>query len=120
MRLTVRAAFVLCFLCTAHLLTAQTAGIAGKWLFVLSTGEYSAEYTAEMQLAGEQVTGTLAGQKLDGAFRDGELALKFPFHPPEAEAPDVLAIDAQLDGDALSGSFTFSEYAGTFQGTRRP
>ena len=73
-----------------------------------------------MQLAGERVTGTLAGQKLDGAFKDGELALKFPFHPPEAERGDVLTINAQLNGDALSGDFTFSEYAGNFEGMRRP
>jgi hypothetical protein len=111
--------FVGSLIVASGVLTAQSADVSGKWLFVLTMGEYSAEYTAEMQLAGERVTGTLAGQKLEGAFKDSELALKFFFHPPEAERGDVLTISAQLNGDALSGDFTFSEYAGTFEGTRR-
>jgi hypothetical protein len=111
--------FVGCLIAASGVLTAQSVDVSGRWFFFLTTGEYSAEYPAELQTEGERVTGTLAGQKVDGTFKDGDLALKFPFHPPEAGAADVLTITARLDGDTLSGGFTFGEYAGTCEGTRR-
>jgi len=113
-------AFALCLLTAAVGLKAQNAGIAGKWLFALTMEQYFAEYAADLQTDGERVTGTFAGQKVDGTFKNGELVLSFPFHPPEAPDAADLVITAHLKDGALSGSFTFSEYAGSVEAKRSP
>jgi hypothetical protein len=112
--------FALCFMATSQLLAAQAGGVSGSWLFALTNGEYSAEYAADLQMNGEQVTGTWAGAKVEGTFRERQLALSFPFHPPEAEVSGQLTVTGRFDGDALVGDWSWNEYSGTFKAARKP
>jgi hypothetical protein len=109
-----------CLIGTWQLLAAQANDVSGSWLFALTTGDISAEYAADLQANGEQVTGTWAGAKVEGTFKEGELALSFPFHPPEAEVSGQLTVAGRFDGDALAGDWSWNEYSGSFKAARRP
>ncbi len=111
--------FALCLIGAANMLAAQVGNIPGKWTF-LFTGDYSAQFPAELQIEGEHVTGTWAGTPVDGVFKDGELTLDFRFQPPEAEMPNQLNVSGRFDGAMLAGDWSWAEYSGSFKATRRP
>jgi len=113
-------AFALCLIGASQILAAQAGDVSGGWLFALTTGDISAEYSADLQTKGEQVTGTWAGTKVEGTFKDGQLDLSFPFHPPEAETSGQLTVTGRFEGDALAGDWSWNEYSGTFKAARKP
>jgi hypothetical protein len=119
MRSLAQAAIALALLASATPCAAQ-ADISGKWLFALTAEVGSAEYAADLQLNGEQVTGSWAGAKVEGTFRNGRLELMFPFHPPEAEVPGTLSVTGSLQDQALAGEWSWNEYSGSFKATRQP
>jgi len=110
----------LCLIGGSNLPAAQAGDVTGKWLFALTTGELSAEYSADFQSEGEKVTGTWEGTEVEGTFKEGELALSFPFHPLETERTGTLTVTGRFDGDMLAGDWSWNEYGGSFKATRKP
>jgi hypothetical protein len=99
-------------------LPAQVDGIAGKWSFVLRTTDISVDFAAELQADGEKVTGTFGEASVEGTFKEGNLALSFPFLSPETGVTDTLNIMGRLEREALNGEWSWGEYSGTFDATR--
>ncbi len=87
--------------------------INGNWHFVLQTPGGDREADATFQVDGGQVTGKWADSDVKGTFKDGALDLAFPFNSPEAGA-GTMSIKGTLASGALSGSWEFVGYNGTF------
>ena len=94
------------------------ADVAGKWQFVLQTDGGPREAAVELKLADGKVTGTWDTTEVQGTFADGKLSLSFPFTSPEAGMTAPWNVEGQLDGDAISGTWKYGEYSGTFKATR--
>lgn len=99
---------------------AKDAGINGKWHFVLDTPggdrEMDAEFTVD---ADGKVTGKYGDTDVLGTYKDGKMDLAFPMTSEEADETATLKLDGRLDDTrALTGTWEFSEYSGTFKATR--
>jgi hypothetical protein len=105
-------------LCLALVLSA--AGLPGKWHFVLDTEGGPREADAVIALDGDKVSGKWA-EKTDikGTFSDSQIDLSFPLVSEEA-GEGVLTLKGKLDGDTLSGNWSFLTYSGSFRASRQP
>src|SRR3984893_12967853 len=60
--------------------------ITGKWMFVFDTEGGPREFTADLKLDGDQVSGKFAERaEVKGIFKDEKIELAFPFELQEAE-----------------------------------
>jgi len=100
---------------------AAAADITGKWQFVLNTEGGDRTAAATFQVDGNKVSGKWGDANADvaGTFTDGALDLAFPYNSDEA-GPGTLKLKGKLEGDALTGTWEFQEYSGTFKATRPP
>jgi hypothetical protein len=97
----------------------EALAVSGKWQFVFETGGGDKrEETATFQQDGTKVTGKFANADVQGAFRDGELDLSFPFTSEGGRMSGTLKIKGKLAEDALKGTWDFEEFSGTFTATR--
>lgn len=94
--------------------------ITGKWTFVFDTEGGPREFTADLKLDGDKVTGKFA-EKADvkGTFKDQKINLAFPFQSDEANMTDTLTITGKLEKDTLTGDWGFSQYSGTYKAQRK-
>lgn len=116
----VLAAAVVCLMMGTSFVHAQDAGIAGKWHFVLSTPGGDREVDADLNVDNDgNVTGKWGPSDVAGTYKDGKLALKFPFTSEEVSTTADMSIDGKLnDAGSLAGDWAFSEYNGTFEAKR--
>ena len=105
-------------LAVAAILQAASA-IDGKWQFNLQTDGGPREAAVEMKTEGELVSGTWDTTELKGTFKDGKLALSFPLASSEAGITADLVIDGTLEADALTGTWKFGQYIGTFTAAKK-
>ncbi len=98
--------------------------VTGKWHFVFDTQGGDREFNAAFEQTGDNVGGkwglseTQPGANVKGTFTDGQLLLEFPVVSDEA-GPGSLKIKGHLGDDgAMTGDWTFGEYAGSFKATR--
>ncbi len=92
-------ALLLCWGLLATFALAQSNGITGRWHFVLET------------------EGGDRNVDVKGTFADGKLDLAFPIESEEA-GPGTLKLKGELNGGALSGTWEFQTYTGTFKATK--
>jgi hypothetical protein len=99
--------------------TAAT-GIAGKWHFVLDTEGGNREADADLELGPDgKVTGKFGNSEVAGTYKDGKLALDFPFTSDELGQTAELKFSGKLDETSeLTGTWEFITYSGTFKATR--
>ena len=120
-KLLVIAAAIICFVAGHPFLHAQdSAGINGKWHFVLETPggdrEVDASFTADND---GNVTGKWGAADVAGTYKEGKLALTFPFTSEEAGTTADMKITGKMDDSgALAGDWEFSEYNGSYKATR--
>jgi hypothetical protein len=119
-KLLVVAAAVVCLVMGSSYLHAQDAGISGKWHFVLATPGGDREVDADFTVDNDgNVTGKWGPADVVGTYKEGKLALKFPFTSDEVGTTADMSLDGKVDdGGALGGDWVFSEYNGTFQAKR--
>jgi hypothetical protein len=96
---------------------AQSNGITGRWHFVLETEGGDRNVDATFQQQGQNVTGKWEKADVKGTFADGKLDLAFPIESEEA-GPGTLKLKGELNGGALSGTWEFQTYTGTFKATK--
>jgi len=98
---------------------AAAGDVSGKWQFVLNTEGGDRNAAANFQVDGEKVSGKWGDANADvaGTWSDGKLDLAFPYNSDEA-GPGTLKIKGKMEGDALTGTWEFQEYSGTFKATR--
>ena len=99
---------------------APDQGVTGKWHFVLDTPggprENDSQFTVDKD---GNVTGKFGDTDVAGTFKGGELNLNFDFTSEEAGATAPMKILGKIDETgALTGTWEFSEYNGTFKATR--
>lgn len=93
--------------------------ITGKWTFVFDTDGGPREFTADLKLDGDKVSGKFADKAdVKGTFKDEKIDLAFPFQSDEANMTDTLKITGKLEKDALAGDWVFSQYSGTYKARR--
>ena len=93
--------------------------ISGKWNFVFDTEGGPREFTADLKLDGDKVTGKFADKAdVKGTFKDEKINLAFPFQSDEANMTDTLTITGKLEKETLAGDWTFSQYSGTYKAHR--
>lgn len=97
--------------------SAQNADISGQWHFVMQTegGDRTAEPT--FQLEGQNVSGKWGKADVKGTFSNGHLDLAFPYNSEEV-GPGTLKIKGDLKDGALTGTWEFQDYTGSFKATR--
>ena len=119
-KLLVLVAAVVCLMMGSSYVHAQDAGIAGKWHFVLATPGGDREVDADFTVDNDgNVTGKWGPADVAGTYKEGKLALKFPFTSEEVGTTADMSLDGKADdAGALAGDWTFSEYNGTFQAKR--
>ena len=119
-KLLVLAAAVVCLMMGSSYVHAQDAGIAGKWHFVLATPGGDREVDADFTVDNDgNVTGKWGPADVAGTYKEGKLALKFPFTSDEVGTTADMSIDGKADeAGGLGGDWAFSEYNGTFQAKR--
>ncbi|MCC7176075.1 MAG: hypothetical protein IT159_12840 [Bryobacterales bacterium] len=110
------AAALACALALAAALAAAE-DVSGNWHFVLQTPGGEREADAAFKVNGEEVTGTFGDAEVKGTFKNGALELAFPLNSPEA-GPGTMSIKGTLADGALSGSWEFAGYEGTFLAKR--
>ena len=99
---------------------AQDQAVNGKWHFVLDTpgGERENDSVFAVDADGK-VTGKFGDADVAGTFKNGELNLLFDFTSAEAGTTAPMKIIGKVDETgALTGTWEFSEYNGTFKATR--
>ncbi len=98
---------------------AAASDLDGAWHFVLDTEKGVREFHMSLRVEGNQVSGTMDKDvAVKGAYQDGLLQLKFPFHLEDVDVRDVLIITGRLEDGKLSGDWEIDEYSGTFEATR--
>ncbi len=122
-KLLVIAAAVACLAFGRPALHAQDAagnGINGKWHFVLETPGGDREADADFTVDKDgNVTGKWGASDVAGTYKDGKLALVFPFTSDEVGVTADIKFTGKLDETAaLTGDWEFSEYNGSFKATR--
>ncbi len=110
-----RAVLACLFLFTAALAAADD--LSGSWHFVFSTPGGDREAEASFKVDGGQVTGKFADADVKGTYKDGAMDLAFPFNSSEAGS-GTMSIKGSLASGALSGSWEFAGYSGTFTAKR--
>ena len=97
----------------------QDNTVNGKWHFVFNTPGGDREFDADFTVDAEgKVSGTFGKSNAAGTYKDGHLQLAFDTTTEEGETGQ-LQMDGKLDETAaLTGSWTFSSYDGTFKATR--
>jgi hypothetical protein len=101
--------------------TATTiTGIVGKWHFVLETPGGDREADADLAVDQDgKVTGTFGTSDVAGTYKEGQLDLNFPFTSDEVGETAPLKFNGKLDDtSALTGTWEFISYSGTFKATR--
>ena len=114
------AAAVVCLVMGRPVVSAQDAGINGKWHFVLETPggdrEVDADFTVD---ADGNVTGKWGNSDVAGTYKEGKLALDFQFTSEEVGTTAAMKMNGKLDDSAaLAGDWAFSEYNGPFKAMR--
>jgi hypothetical protein len=99
--------------------TAST-GIIGKWHFVLETPGGDRESDADLAVDQDgKVTGKFGNSDVAGTYKEGKLDLDFPFTSDELGETAELKFSGKLDDtNALTGTWEFVSYNGTFKATR--
>ena len=93
--------------------------ITGKWTFVFDTQGGPREFTADLKLNGQQVSGKFADKAdVKGTFKEAKIDLAFPFESPELNVTETLKITGTLEKDALTGDWSYTEYTGTYKAHR--
>jgi hypothetical protein len=94
--------------------------ISGRWHFVLNTDGGDREAAADFTLDGQKVTGKWGDAHADvaGTFKDGKLDLSFPYNSDEA-GQGTLSLKGQLEGETISGTWSFQDYSGNFKASRQ-
>jgi hypothetical protein len=110
-------AVVVSFGAGAPLAHAQAQPISGKWHFVLQTEGGDRTADPNFLADGDQVTGKWGDADVKGSFKDGKLDLAFPYNSDEAGA-GTLKIKGELKDGALTGTWEFQDYSGSFKATR--
>jgi hypothetical protein len=102
----------------SHGSTSAGNDISGKWHFVFQTEGGVREFDADFKLDGDKVSGKW-GDSADvkGTYTDGKLSLEFAVNSEEA-GQGTLKIEGELADNALSGTWAFQQYDGTFKATR--
>jgi hypothetical protein len=113
--LLVGAALIVPFNAAKGTNTAPT--LNGKWHFVLDTEGGDREVDAVLQADGEQVTGKFGQADVKGTFTEGKLDLEFAMNSEEV-GPGTMKIKGELAEEALTGNWSFNEYAGTFKASK--
>lgn len=94
------------------------AEVSGKWHFVFQTEGGPREFDATFQQDGDKVSGKWDNKDdVKGTFSGGKLSLSFPINSDEA-GPGTLKVDGDLANDTLTGTWSFTQYDGTFKATR--
>lgn len=120
----VLAAAVVCLMTGSSYVHAQDGagsnGISGKWHFVLATPGGDREVDADFTVDNDgNVTGKWGPADVAGTYKEGKVALKFPFTSDEVGTTADMSLDGKVDdAGALGGDWAFSEYNGTFQAKR--
>lgn len=117
------AAAMACLMINRPVVQAQDTpanGINGKWHFVLDTPGGERNVDAEFTVDNDgNVTGKWGTADVTGKWKEGSMALEFPFTSDEAGVTASMKINGKLDDAAgLNGDWVFSEYNGTFKATR--
>jgi hypothetical protein len=108
-----------CLLALGNLAHARGTPLDGKWHFVFDTPDGDREADADFTVSPEgAVTGKLGPADVAGTFKDGQLKLDFQITESEAGAAGQLKLDGKVNADALTGSWEFESYGGTFRATR--
>lgn len=104
----------------AHAQDGGSNGINGKWHFVLATPGGDREVDADFTVDNDgNVTGKWGPADVAGTYKEGKLALKFPFTSDEVGTTADMSLDGKAnDSGALAGDWAFSEYNGTFEAKR--
>ena len=97
-----------------------STGIIGKWHFVLETPGGDREADADLAVGPDgKVTGKFGASDVAGTYKDGQLDLDFPFTSDEVGETAPLKFSGKLDDtSALTGTWEFISYNGTFKATR--
>ena len=95
-------------------------GIVGKWHFVLETPGGDREADADLAVDQDgKVTGKFGTSDVAGTYKDGKIDLDFSFTSDELGQTAELKFSGQLDDtSALTGTWEFISYNGTFKATR--
>ena len=99
---------------------ATITGIAGKWHFVMETPGGDREADADLAVDPDgNVTGKFGVSEVTGTYKDGKLDLDFAFTSDEIGETAELKFRGKLDEtSALTGTWEFISYNGTFKATR--
>jgi hypothetical protein len=119
-RLLVLAVAIVGLLVTGPKATAQSNAIDGKWHFVLDTPGGDREMDANFAVDGDgKVTGKFGDTDVAGTYKSGEMNLDFEMTSEESGETSHLKLVGKVDDtSALTGTWEFSEYSGTFKATR--
>jgi hypothetical protein len=108
-----------CLLAAGNLAHARSTAVDGKWHFVFDTPDGDREADADFAVSTEgEVTGKLGPADVAGTYKDGQLKLDFPINESEAGAAGQLKLEGKVNADAITGSWEFESYGGTFRATR--
>jgi len=99
---------------------AATAGINGKWHFILDTPggdrDLDADFTVD---ADGKVTGTFGKTSAIGTYKDGQLNLDFEMTAEETGETAHMKLNGKLDDvPSIAGTWQFSAYDGNFKALR--
>ena len=97
---------------------AASGDLSGSWHFVLVAPDGPHEIDATFKVEAGQVTGKLAASDVKGTFKEGEMALAFPFSAPDVGMEGGMVLRGKLAEGKLSGTWEFAGYDGAFTAAR--
>ena len=98
----------------------RAQGVDGKWALLFDTPMGSLDASATFKTDGDTLSGTMESQagsvELKGTVKGNTIS--FVMNVPSPQGDMSIQLNAEVEGDALKGTFDFGQGAGNWTGKR--
>jgi hypothetical protein len=109
----------LCFFLAFATCVSVASDIDGTWNFTYLTPDGELRATATLKAEGEKLIFEQGGHEIVGSYQNGEFKVEAKdYYSGEAGYSADLILEGKLEGEEITGKWSFDVYSGTFLAKR--